>query len=439
MLTCSSDPNGVDRSANITRLAPMFYEIFIGLRYTRAQPREGGGNQFISFIALISMLGLALGVAALIIVLSVMNGFQQELRERILGVVAHIQVSNASGELADWSRVVQNVARHPRVKAAAPFVQQQGMLSFDGQVRGVMVRGIVPQAEDTVAQFSQHMSAGKLAQLVPGEFGMVLGAELANALRVGVGDKITLLAPQGLVTPAAILPRVKQFRVVGVFDVGMYEFDSGLALINMTDAQTLYRMDDRVSGVRLKVDDLFAAPQISRELLRYLDVDEGVSDWTRSHANFFRAVEIEKRMMFLILLLIVAVAAFNIVSTLVMAVQDKRADIAILRTLGASPPSIMSIFIVQGTLIGVIGLLAGVFMGVAVSLNIDVVVPFIERLFGMQFLSKEVYYITELPSDMHWSDVATISGVSFVLTLLATLYPSWRASRTQPAEALRYE
>lgn len=439
MLTCSSDPNGVDRSANITRLAPMFYEIFIGLRYTRAQPREGGGNQFISFIALISMLGLALGVAALIIVLSVMNGFQQELRERILGVVSHIQVSNASGELADWSRVVQNVARHPRVKAAAPFVQQQGMLSFDGQVRGVMVRGIVPQAEDTVAQFSQHMSAGKLAQLVPGEFGMVLGAELASALRVGVGDKITLLAPQGLVTPAAILPRVKQFRVVGVFNVGMYEFDSGLALINMTDAQTLYRMDDRVSGVRLKVDDLFAAPQISRELLRYLDVDEGVSDWTRSHANFFRAVEIEKRMMFLILLLIVAVAAFNIVSTLVMAVQDKRADIAILRTLGASPPSIMSIFIVQGTLIGVIGLLAGVFMGVAVSLNIDVVVPFIERLFGMQFLSKEVYYITELPSDMHWSDVATISGVSFVLTLLATLYPSWRASRTQPAEALRYE
>lgn len=417
----------------------MLYEIFIGLRYTRAQPREGGGNQFISFIALISMLGLALGVAALIIVLSVMNGFQQELRERILGVVSHIQVSNTSGELADWSRVVQNVARHPRVKAVAPFVQQQGMLSFDGQVRGVMVRGIVPQAEDTVAQFSQHMSAGKLAQLVPGEFGMVLGAELASALRVGVGDKITLLAPQGLVTPAAILPRVKQFRVVGVFDVGMYEFDSGLALINMTDAQTLYRMDDRVSGVRLKVDDLFAAPQISRELLRSLDVDEGVSDWTRSHANFFRAVEIEKRMMFLILLLIVAVAAFNIVSTLVMAVQDKRADIAILRTLGASPPSIMSIFIVQGTLIGVIGLLAGVFIGVAVSLNIDVVVPFIERLFGMQFLSKEVYYITELPSDMHWSDVATISGVSFVLTLLATLYPSWRASRTQPAEALRYE
>ncbi len=421
------------------RLLSMKYEFLIGLRYTRAQRRADGGNQFISFIALISMLGLALGVAALIIVLSVMNGFQKELRERILGVVSHIQVSSESGELADWSRVVQGVARHPQVRAAAPFVQQQGMLSFDSQVRGVMVRGIVPQAEDTVANFSRHMQAGKLTQLVPGEFGIVLGAELAHGLQVRLGDKVTLLAPQGLVTPAAILPRVKQFRVVGIFDVGMFEFDSGLALIEMSDAQKMYRMDDRVSGVRLKVDDLFAAPKISRELLRYLDADVGVSDWTRSHANFFRAVEIEKRMMFLILLLIVAVAAFNIVSTLVMAVQDKRADIAILRTLGASPSSIMGIFIVQGTLIGVIGLLSGVALGVAVSLNIDVVVPFIERLFGMQFLAKDVYYISELPSDMHWSDVGVISAVSFVLTILATLYPSWRASRTQPAEALRYE
>jgi len=417
----------------------MNYEFLIGLRYTRAQPREGGGNQFISFIALISMLGLALGVAALIIVLSVMNGFQKELRERILGVVSHIQISGESGELADWSHVVQGVARHPQVRAAAPFVQQQGMLSFDGQVRGVMVRGIVPKAEDTVANFSRHMQAGKLSQLVPGKFGIVLGAELAHGLQVRVGDKVTLLAPQGMVTPAAILPRVKQFRVVGIFDVGMFEFDSGLALIEMSDAQKMYRMGDRVSGVRLKVDDLFAAPKISRELLRYLDADVGVTDWTRSHANFFRAVDIEKRMMFLILLLIVAVAAFNIVSTLVMAVQDKRADIAILRTLGASPSSIMGIFIVQGTLIGFIGLFAGVALGVAVSLNIDVVVPFIERLFSMQFLAKDVYYISELPSDMHWLDVGTISLVSFVLTILATLYPSWRASRTQPAEALRYE
>jgi lipoprotein-releasing system permease protein len=415
------------------------YELLIGLRYTRAQPREGAGNRFISFIALISMLGLALGVAALIVVLSVMNGFQKELRERILGVVSHIQVSGGSGELEDWTKVLQGVARHPRVKAAAPYVQAQGMLSFDGQVRGMMVRGILPEAEDKVADFARYMKAGKLDALRPGEFGMVLGSELARALRVRQGDKITLLAPQGMVTPAAILPRIKQFRVVGIFEAGMFEFDSGLALVHLEDAQKLYRMDGRVSGVRLKVDDLFAAPQIGRELMRYLDGEIWISDWTRSHANFFRAVEIEKRMMFLILLLIVAVAAFNIVSTLVMAVQDKRADIAILRTLGASPRSIMGIFVVQGTLIGVVGLLAGIAGGVALALNIDVVVPALERALGLQFLAKDVYYISDLPSDLHWSDVWTIGSVSFVLTLLATLYPSWRASRTQPAEALRYE
>jgi lipoprotein-releasing system permease protein len=417
----------------------MNYEFLIGLRYTRAQPREGSGNRFISFIALISMAGLALGVAALIVVLSVMNGFQKELRERILGVVSHIQITTESGELADWSRVVQAVARHPRVKAAAPYVQQQGMLSFDGQVRGVVVRGIVPEAEDRVADFGGHMKDGRLSNLRPGEFGIVLGRELAHALHATVGEKVTLLAPQGLVTPAALLPRVKQFRVVGIFEVGMFEFDSGLALIDLEDAQTLYRMEDRVSGVRLKVDDLFAVQQISRDLLRFLDTDAWVTDWTKSHANFFRAVEIEKRMMFLILLLIVAVAAFNIVSTLVMAVQDKRADIAILRTLGASPAGIMKIFIVQGTLIGASGLALGILGGVALALNIDVVVPFIERVFGMQFLAKDVYYISALPSDLHWSDVGTIGAVSFVLTVLATLYPSWRASRTQPAEALRYE
>jgi len=415
------------------------YELLIGLRYTRAQPREGAGNRFISFIALISMLGLALGVAALIVVLSVMNGFQKELRERILGVVSHIQVSGGSGELEDWGKTLQGVARHPRVRAAAPYVQAQGMLSFDGQVRGMMVRGILPEAEDKVADFARYMKAGKLDALRPGEFGMVLGSELARALRVRQGDKITLLAPQGMVTPAAILPRIKQFRVVGIFEAGMFEFDSGLALVHLNDAQKLYRMDGRVSGMRLKVDELFAAPQIGRELMRYLDGDIWISDWTRSHANFFRAVEIEKRMMFLILLLIVAVAAFNIVSTLVMAVQDKRADIAILRTLGASPRSIMGIFVVQGTLIGVVGLLAGIAGGVALALNIDVVVPALERALGLQFLAKDVYYISDLPSDLHWSDVWIIGGVSFVLTLLATLYPSWRASRTQPAEALRYE
>jgi lipoprotein-releasing system permease protein len=417
----------------------MRYEWWIGLRYTRAKKRNGGRNPFISFISLISVLGTALGVAALIVVLSVMNGFQKELRTRILGVASHIEITGAGGELADWAKVVQQAARHPRVEAAAPYVQGQGMLSFDQQVRGVVVRGIVPQAEEKVAAFAGHMKAGSLDALAPGEFGIVLGSELAHALQVMVGDKVTLIAPQGLVTPAAVLPRLKQFRVVGIFEVGMYEYDSGLALVNMEDAQKLYRMDDRVSGVRLKVDDLFAAPQIARDLLRFVDADAYITDWTRSHANFFRAVAIEKNMMFLILLLIVAVAAFNIVSTLVMAVTDKQADIAILRTLGASPRSIMQVFIVQGALIGCIGLAAGVAGGVALALNIDVVVPAIEHTFGIQFLAKDVYYIAELPSDLQWRDVGIITSVSFVLTLLATLYPSWRAARVNPAEALRYE
>ncbi|HQW20412.1 MAG TPA: lipoprotein-releasing ABC transporter permease subunit [Rhodocyclaceae bacterium] len=422
----------------------MKYEFWIGLRYTRSKKRGGdaGGNRFVSFISLISTMGIALGVAALIVVLSVMNGFQKELRERILGVAAHIQISGppeTGGELTDWNKVAQQAQKHPLVRATAPYVQAQGMLAFDQQVRGVMVRGVLPDAEDKVADFERNMKIGHLTDLRPGEFGIILGAELARALQVREGDKVTLIAPQGMVTPAALLPRVKQFRVIGIFEVGMFEYDSGLALIHMSDAQRLYRMDDRVSGVRLKLDDLFAAPRVARELSRLIDAEYYVSDWTRSHANFFRAVQIEKNMMFLILLLIVAVAAFNIVSTLVMAVTDKQADIAILRTLGASPLGIMQIFIVQGALIGVIGLLLGVSGGVALALNIDVVVPFIERVLGMHFLAKDVYYISELPSDLQWRDVFVISTVSFVLTLLATLYPSWRASRVNPAEALRYE
>jgi lipoprotein-releasing system permease protein len=414
------------------------YELFIGLRYTRAKKREGS-NHFISFISLISMLGIGLGVAALIVVLSVMNGFQKELRDRILGVASHVQISTGSGELTSWQAIAATSRQHPNVLAAAPYVQAQGMLSFDQQVRGVLVRGIQPEAEEKVADFERHMKAGKLAALRAGEFGIILGGELARALQVIPGDKVTLIAPQGLVTPAAILPRLKQFRVVGIFEVGMFEFDSGLALIHMEDAQKLYRMDDRVSGVRLKVDDLFAAPRIARELLGMLGADVWISDWTRSHANFFRAVAIEKNMMFLILLLIVAVAAFNIVSTLVMVVTDKQADIAILRTLGASPGSIMVVFIVQGLLIGVVGLALGVAGGVALALNVDVVVPAIEHAFGMQFLTKEVYYISELPSDLQWRDVGIITSVSFLLTLFATLYPSWRAARVNPAAALKYE
>ncbi|MDA0191442.1 MAG: lipoprotein-releasing ABC transporter permease subunit, partial [Proteobacteria bacterium] len=376
---------------------------------------------------------------ALIVVLSVMNGFQTELRSRILAVVSHVQISGAQGEMPDWARVAAQAEQHPRVTGAAPFVQAQGMLSYGQSVRGALVRGILPDLEDKVADFRPHMKSGSLDALTPDGFNIVLGSELARALGVFVGDKVTLIAPQGVVTPAGVVPRLKTFTVVGLFEVGMYEYDSGLALIRLEDAQRLYRMDDRVSGVRLKLDELFAAPRVARELAARIDVEAFISDWTRSHANFFRAVQIEKNMMFIILSLIVAVAAFNVVSTLVMAVTDKQADIAILRTLGASPGSIMAVFMVQGTLIGCIGLALGVAGGVALALNVDVVVPFIERLLGTQFLAKEVYYISALPSELQWGDVTTITGVAFVLALGATLYPSWRASRTNPAEALRYE
>ncbi|TLS19111.1 MAG: lipoprotein-releasing ABC transporter permease subunit [Betaproteobacteria bacterium] len=413
----------------------MPYELLVGLRYTRAKRR----NHFISFISLISMAGIALGVAALIVVLSVMNGFQKELRTRILGVASHIQVTAINGELHNWLEVGRQTLQHPEVKAAAPFVQAQAMLSRDETVRGTLVRGVIPELEDKVADFGRFMKAGKLENLQPGGFGIVLGSDLANAMGVTLEDKVTLIAPQGTVTPAGVVPRLRSFTVVGIFEAGMYEYDSGLALIDMSDAQLLYRLGDGVSGVRLKLDDLFRAPRVARELVPLIQEDAYISDWTRSHANFFRAVQIEKNMMFIILSLIVAVAAFNIVSTLVMAVTDKQADIAILRTLGASPRSIMAVFVVQGALIGVIGLGLGVVGGVALALNIDVVVPFIERVLGTQFLAKDVYYISQLPSELQWGDVTGITAIAFVLALAATLYPSWRASRVNPAEALRYE
>ena len=413
----------------------MQYELLVGLRYTRAKRR----NHFISFISLTSMLGIALGVAALIVVLSVMNGFQKEVRARILGVVSHVQITGADNRLADWQTVAREAAAHPQVAAAAPFVNAQGMLVFGAGVRGAVVRGIVPQLEEKVADIGLHMTAGKLESLLPGQFGIVLGSELARALGARAGDKVTLIAPQGLVTPAGILPRLKQFTVSGIFEVGMFEYDSGLALIHLEDAQKLYGMGDNASGVRLKLYDLFQSREVTRDLATRLRGDLYVSDWTRSHANYFRAVQIEKTMMFIILLLIVAVAAFNIVSTLVMAVTDKQPDIAILRTLGASPGGIMKIFIVQGALIGAIGTLIGVAGGIALALNIDVVVPFLERLLNVQFLSREVYYITDLPSDLQKSDVVSIALVALALAFFATLYPSWRAARVNPAEALRYE
>ena len=417
----------------------MKYEYLIGLRYTRARNRASGRNHFISFISLMSMAGIALGVAALIVVLSVMNGFQKELRARILGVASHVQITGPDNRLAGWSAVVEGAQKHPGVVAAAPFVNAQAMLSMDSLVRGSVIRGILPEEEARVADIGSHMLAGRLDALKAGEFGIVLGSELARSLAVRQGGRVTLIAPQGLVTPAGLLPRLKQFTVVGIFEIGMYEYDSSLALVHLRDAQRLYQLGDDVSGVRLKLTDLFQSRQVARDLTTALRGDFYISDWTRSHANFFRAVQIEKNVMFIILMLIVAVAAFNIVSTLVMVVTDKQADIAILRTLGATPASIMRIFIVQGALIGVIGTLIGIGGGVLLALNVDVVVPFLESILGFKFLAKEVYYITELPSDLQRVDVVTVGLVSLVLSLLATLYPSWRASRVNPAEALKYE
>ena len=414
------------------------YELFVGLRYTRAR-RGSGRNRFVSFIAAVSMLGIALGVAALIVVLSVMNGFQEELRTRILAVASHIEIRAISGAMADWRAVARAAQTNPHVRGAAPYVLGQAMLSAGEVNRGALVRGIDPALEDQVADFSTHMRAGALADLRPDGFGIVLGAELARALGVRVGDSVLLIAPQGTVTPAGTLPRVKSFRVAGVFEIGMFEFDSGLALINLSDAQKLYRLGDSVSGLRLKLDDLFAAPRVAQELLPLLPFADEVRDWTLSHANFFRAVAIEKRMMFLILTLIVAVAAFNIVSAQVMVVTDKQADIAILRTQGASPASILAIFVIQGALVGAMGTLLGVAGGLALAFNVDTVVPFVEHVLGVQFLDKSVYYISELPSQVQRGDVITVASIALVLTLLATLYPSWRAARINPAEALRYE
>ena len=413
----------------------MRYELLVGLRYTRAKRR----NHFISFISLISMAGIALGVAALIVVLSVMNGFQKELRARILGVASHVQVSSVTNRLADWESVARIAAQDARVKASAPFVNAQAMLSVGQAVRGSVVRGILPEREDQVAEIGRHMRSGRLDALKPGAWNIVLGAELARALGVLPGEKVALIAPQGQVTPAGVIPRLKQFTVSGLFEVGMFEYDSGLALVHLEDAQRLYQMESAVSGVRLRLEDLFEARAVARELMVKLDRDLIASDWTRSHANFFRAVEIEKRVMFIILTLIVAVAAFNIVSTLVMLVTDKQADIAILRTLGAAPGSIIQIFMIQGSLIGIIGTLIGVAGGVLIGLNVDTVVPAVENVLGFKFLAKDVYYISDLPSDVQPRDVATIGLVSLALSFLATLYPSWRASRVNPAEALRYE
>jgi lipoprotein-releasing system permease protein len=410
-------------------------EFAIGLRYTRAKRR----NHFISFISLTSMLGIALGVTALITVLSVMNGFEKEVRGRILDMVSHLTVSTFEGRLDGWSDVVMQVKEHPQVTDAAPYVEAQGMLIHGKKVNGTLIRGILPEMEPGVSSVADKMQEGKLTDLKPGAFEVILGRDLARILQVDVGDKITMVTPSANVTPAGVAPRLKRFKVVGIFYVGMYEYDSSLAIIHMDDARRLFRLQDAVTGVRARLTDLFAAPQVRYELQQGELGSYWVRDWSSYHANWFRAVKIEKRMIFLLLMLIIAVAAFNIVSTLVMLVTDKESDIAILRTLGSTPRSIMGIFMVQGTLIGVIGTILGVAGGISLSLNLDTVVPWIESLFGFRVLDPGIYYISELPSDLHWDDVWLISGVSFLFGVVSTLYPAWRASRTQPAEALRYE
>ena len=421
-----------------TSSSPLPYEWRIGWRYTRAG-RVAGRNGFISFISGVSMLGIALGVAALIIVLSVMNGFQKEVRDRMLAVVSHIELLDATGEgLADVQGVMQRARQHPEVVAAAPYVGQQALLARGEDMRGAMVRGIDPELEPQVADFMQTMPASVRESLQPGSFHVVLGGELALAMGVHVGDAITLIAPGGQVTPAGVMPRLKQLTVSGIFDSGHYEYDASLALLHIDDSQRIFRLASP-SGVRLKLQDSQTARRVAVDLSAMLPPEVVVRDWTRQNRTWFAAVQVEKRMMFIILTLIVAVAAFNLVTTLVMTVTDKRADIAILRTLGASPKSIMAIFVVQGATVGVLGTLSGLALGLSVAFNIDVIVPAIENLLGASFLPRDVYLISRMPSDPQAGDIWPIALISLVLAFLATLYPSWRASRVDPAMALRYE
>lgn len=408
---------------------------YIGLRYTRAKRR----TQFISFITLTSILGIALGVTALITVLSVMNGFEAELRERILGMTSHATITGKYGQLENWRELQPQVEKYPHVEGAAPFIDGQVMINAGRRVSGTLLSGILPDYESTVSEVADKMKVGQLSQLVPGEFGIVLGAELAGYLGVIPGDKITVISPQVNSTPAGILPRMRRFTVTGIFQVGMYEYDRNMAIIHIDDAAKLFRLGDAVSGLRIKLDDLFNAPRITRSMAADFYNEYRLSDWTLAHSNFFRAIQTEKRVMFIILLLIVAVAAFNIVSTLVMVVTDKRGDIAILKTQGLTARSVMGIFMVLGTVIGAVGTLMGTLGGILLALNVETIVPAIEKLFQVQFMAADVYYISQLPSKLVWSDVYSIAGMAFFLSLVATIYPAWQASKVNPAEVLRYE
>jgi lipoprotein-releasing system permease protein len=414
----------------------MKYEFLIGRRYLRASR----GNRFVSFISTISMAGLAIGVAVLIVVLSVMNGFEREVRERILSLTSHASITAYSARLSDWQDAAARVRGNPSVVAAAPFIEDQALLIGSGaKTSGAIVTGVLPAQERNVTAVADKIVAGSFEALQPGEYGIVLGTELAKALGVTLGQRVVLVTSLRTTTPAGVMPRMRAFKVVGLFSAGMYEFDRNLAYVHIGDAARLYRMGDDVSGLRLKLTDLFAAPHIVRELARSLGGAYYIDDWTRKHANFFRSIQLTKSALFLILLLVVGVAAFNIVSTLVMVVKDKRSDIAILRTLGASPRSVLSIFLTQGVAIGVIGTLAGVLLGVLISVNLESLIHGLEALLGLHFLDAKVYYISDLPARVEWSDVLKISLTAFGLCCLSTLYPSWRAARTQPAQSLRHE
>jgi lipoprotein-releasing system permease protein len=414
------------------------YELQVGWRYTRAG-RGGRRNRFISFISGVSILGIALGVAALIIVLSVMNGFQREVRDRMLNVIAHVELLDYAGQaLPDWQATAAKARENPAVIGAVPFIATQALIARGEDMRGAIVRGISPEQEATVTPLAAQLKDGAFARLQPGAWGIVLGVELARQLGVHGGDKITLVAPGGQVSPAGVVPRLKTFTVVGTFNAGHYEYDSGLALIHLDDAAKLFRTEGP-TGVQLKLRDVHQARQVAAELAKAMGPGILVRDWTRANANWFDAVQVEKRLMSIILTLIVAVAAFNLVSTLVMTVTDKQSDIAILRTLGASPRSIMAVFMVQGAVAGVIGTLSGVGFGLLVAFNIDVIVPAIEHLLNVSFLPGSIYVISQMPSDPQQGDILPIAVISLLLSFVATIYPSWRASRVQPAEALRYE
>jgi lipoprotein-releasing system permease protein len=411
------------------------FELWMGGRYVRSRSR----NSFVSLISAISMLGIAIAVLVLIIVMSVVNGFERELQDRLLAMTAHGIIEHAEGELTDFEALRETALQNERVAGVAPYVNGKGLLVAGMQLSGVEMRGIDPELENTVSGVGGVMQEGSLDELVAGKFNVVLGVELAETLQARVGDKVTVTLADGMVTPAGVIPRTKRFTVSGIYRVGMYEFDRRLAFINLGDAQRLFRMKGGVTGARLSVSEIYSAPAIVREVARAYGEHVYVSDWTRRHVNFFRSIQITKSILFVILLLVVAVAAFNIVSTLVMVVKDKQADIAILRTIGARPSSILKIFVTQGSIVGLGGTLGGVVLGVLVASNLEAIVGFVEAAFGIKFLAADVYFISDLPSDLHYSDVVRIGLIAFVLALVSTLYPAWVASRTSPAEALRYD